>query len=238
MMDEPLFFSIVIPAHNEEAYVGRLLTSVGQLDYPHDRMEVIVVQNGSTDRTAAVVAQAALPWFTVETLAEPGVSKAKNRGIELLAEASDWVIFLDADTSLGPTFLHELDRFLRAHADRNLGHGMVSLLPYPDSRLARGWYHFYNVANRLTRTTRSIQVIRRDLLRDIRFDETLAFGEDTKMLAACSRRSRYFYMDTRSVFSSTRRFEEYGWMRQLFIWIYLTMLPYRTKQRMKYPAVR
>lgn len=238
MTDEPVFFSLVVPAHNEEAYVGKLLTSLGELDYPRGRMEVIVVQNGSTDRTAEVVAEAAPPWFKVETLAEPGVSRAKNRGIELVAEASEWVIFLDADTSVGPTFLRELDQFLRTHAGRNLGHGMVSLLPYPDSRLARGWYHFYNVANRLTRTTRSIQVIRRDLLRDTRFDETLSFGEDTKMLAACSRRSRFFYMDTHSVFSSTRRFEEYGWMRQLFIWIYLTMLPYRTKQRMKYPAVR
>jgi len=238
MTDEPLFFSIVIPAHNEEAYVGKLLTSLGQLDYPRDRFEVIVIQNGSTDRTAEVIAATALPSFQVVSQPEPGVSKAKNRGIDLVSEASDWVIFLDADTSLGPTFLRELDQFLRAHADRNLGHGMVSLLPYPDSRVARGWYHFYNVANRLTRTTRSIQCIRRDLLLDIRFDETLAFGEDTKMLAECSRRSRFFYMDTHSVLSSTRRFEEYGWMRQLFIWIYLTMLPYRRKQQMKYPAIR
>ena len=238
MTDEPLSFSIVIPAHNEEVYVGKLLTSIGQLEYPRDHLQVIVVQNGSTDRTAEAVRATALPWFTLDTLVEPGVSRAKNRGIDLMSDASDWGIFLDADTCLVPTFLGELDRFLRAHADRNLGHGMVSLLPYPDARVARGWYHFYNVANRLTRTTRSIQVIRRDLLRDIRFDETLAFGEDTKMLAACSRRSRFFYMDTHSVFSSTRRFEEYGWVRQLLIWIYLTMLPYRTKQRMKYPAIR
>lgn len=233
-----LFFSVIIPAHNEEAYVGNVLTSLKDIDYPRDKFEVIVVENGSTDRTNDIIREYAPASFKVVRLAEPGVSRAKNRGLDLVSQISSWVIVLDADTYPGTSFLRELDHFLEASAGRNLGTGMVSLLPAPDSRLARAWYHFFNLANYLTHTTRSIQCIRRDLLKDLRYDETLTFGEDTKMLQACSHTSRHFYLRTRSVVSSTRRFQQNGWIGQLFNWIYLASLPYSKKQSARYTAIR
>jgi len=118
------------------------------------------------------------------------VSRARNRGIDALSEASDWVIFLDADTYFEPTFLTELNRFLRSHAGGNLGTGMVSLRRVPDSRVARGWYHFCNSISYVTRTTKSIQFVRRDLLRGIRYDERLTFAEDVQLLMACRRLKR------------------------------------------------
>ena len=238
-MDEGfLFFSVIIPAHNEEAYVGKALVSLKNIDYPPDKFEVIVVENGSTDRTNDIIREYAPASFKVVRIAEPGVSRAKNRGIDLVSQISSWVIVLDADTYPGTTSFRELDRFLEANAGRNLGTGMVSLLPTPDSRLSRRWYRFYNLANYLTHTTRSIQCIRRDLLKDLRYDETLTFGEDTKMLRECNRTSRHFYLKTRSVVSSTRRFQENGWIRQLFSWIYLASLPYSKKQSARYTAIR
>lgn len=238
MSDEVLFFSIVIPAYNEENYIGKTLSALKELDYPPDRVEVIIVDNGSTDQTESVVAANAPVSWKIVRIEESGVSRAKNRGIDLVSKASDWVIFLDADTYFGATFLRELDRFLRANAGRNLGTGMVSLLPVPDSRGARGWYHFYNFISYATRTTKSIQFIRRDLLRDIRFDESLTFGEDARMLRECRCRARHFYLRSRSVFSSTRRFGRNGWIREPFTSIHLILLPYRKKQSIHYTAPR
>jgi glycosyltransferase involved in cell wall biosynthesis len=238
MSNEVLFFSIVIPAYNEEDYIGKTLSALKELDYPPDRFEVIIVENGSTDRTDSVVEANAPVSAKVVRIAEPGVARAKNRGIDLVSKASDWVIFLDADTYFTATFLKELDRFLRANAGRNLGTGMVSLLPVPDSRGARGWYHFYNFISYATRTTKSIQFIRRDLLGDIRYDESLTFGEDVRMLKECRRRARHFYLRSRSVFSSTRRFLRNGWIQEPFTSIYLIVLPYKKKQSIHYPAPR
>lgn len=238
MSDEVLFFSIVIPAYNEESYIGKTLSALKELDYPPDRVEVIIVDNGSTDQTESVVAANAPVSWKIVRIEESGVSRAKNRGIDLVSKASDWAIFLDADTYFAATFLRELDRFLRANAGRNLGTGMVSLLPIPDSRGARGWYHFYNFISYATRTTKSIQFIRRDLLRDIRFDESLTFGEDARMLMECSHRARHFYLRSRSVFSSTRRFGRNGWIREPFTSIHLILLPYRKKQSIHYTAPR
>jgi len=233
-----LFFSIVIPAHNEKKYVGTTLAALKELEYPSDRFEVIVVENGSTDQTASVIAAEAPASAKVDSIAEPGVSRAKNRGIELLSPSCDWVIFLDADTWFAPPFLKELNAFLQRNAGKNLGSGMISLRPVPDTRIARNWYRFYNFANYATATTRSIQCIRRDLLKGLRYDESLTFGEDTKMLKETKRRTRHFYLRTRSVFSSTRRFQENGWAHQLFSWIYMASLPYEKKKALRYPPTR
>ncbi|MHB8107529.1 MAG: glycosyltransferase family 2 protein [Candidatus Cryosericum sp.] len=238
MGNEALFFSIVIPAYNEEDYIGTTLSALKELDYPPDRFELIIVENGSTDRTDNVVAANAPVSTKVVRVAETGVSHARNLGADLVSKASDWVIFLDADTYFAPTFLTELDRFLRANAGRNLGTGMVSLRPVPDSRVARGWYHFYNFICYATRTTKSIQFIRRDLLNDIRYDESLTFGEDERMLMECRRRARHFYLRSNGVFSSTRRFLQNGWIRELLHSIHLIILPYKKKQSVDYAAPR
>jgi len=239
MSDQELFFSIVIPAYNEEKYIGTTLAALKQLDYPPDRFEVIVVDNGSTDQTESVVTANAAASWKINHIDEPGVSRARNRGIDLLSEASDWVIFLDADTYFAPGFLYELDGYFRAHGGSNLGTGMVSLRPVPDSRVARGWYDFYNAINYATRTTKSIQFVRRDLLRDIRYDESLTFGEDARLLMECRRlHTRHFYLRSRSVFSSTRRFLLHGWIREPLTSIHLILLPYRKKKSIHYPAPR
>lgn len=57
---EPMDFempmvSIIVPAHNEEAVIDRCLNSVKAQDYPHDKLEVIVVDDGSTDDTVSRV---------------------------------------------------------------------------------------------------------------------------------------------------------------------------------------
>ncbi|MHB8071191.1 MAG: glycosyltransferase family 2 protein [Candidatus Cryosericum sp.] len=238
MSNEALFFSIVIPAYNEEDYIGTTLSALKELDYRSDRFELIIVENGSTDRTDNVVAANAPVSAKVVRVAETGVSHARNLGADLVSKVSDWVIFLDADTYFAPIFLTELDRFLRANAGRNLGTGMVSLRPVPDSRVARGWYHFYNFICYATRTTKSIQFIRRNLLNDIRYDESLSFGEDERMLKECRRRARHFYLRSNGVFSSTRRFLQNGWMRELLHSIHLIILPYKKKQSVDYAAPR
>lgn len=47
-------FSIVVPVKNEEKVVGRLLDALSRLSYPADRREIIIVEDGSTDRTLEI----------------------------------------------------------------------------------------------------------------------------------------------------------------------------------------
>jgi glycosyltransferase involved in cell wall biosynthesis len=105
---KPLSISLVIPAYNEEHYLGRLLDSVEEARkrYPGE-VEVIVVDNGSTDRTREVARR-----FPVILAHEPKrcIACVRNRGGRM---AQGGVIaFCDADNVLDERIFEELDRHL------------------------------------------------------------------------------------------------------------------------------
>ena len=55
-MDSNLpFTSVIVPALNEERTIGDCLVSLLKMDYPQERREILVVDNGSTDSTAEIV---------------------------------------------------------------------------------------------------------------------------------------------------------------------------------------
>ena len=93
--------SIIMPAYNEErrlpGSLARLEAFLGKLDR---EVEVIVVENGSTDRTAAVVreCQQRLPWLRLLRVATPGKGGAVRAG--MLAATGDHLMFCDVDFSM------------------------------------------------------------------------------------------------------------------------------------------
>lgn len=91
-MTERTSVSIIIPAFNEEKYIGMCLESIKQLDYPLELIEVIVVDNGSTDTTIEIARSSNCK---VELLPLVNVSALRNRGASI-AEG-DVLAFLDAD---------------------------------------------------------------------------------------------------------------------------------------------
>jgi glycosyltransferase involved in cell wall biosynthesis len=84
--------SVVIPCYNGQAFIGETLASVlGQTYAP---FEVLVIDDGSTDNSAAVAA-AQGPPVRVVSQKNQGESVARNRGLD--EARGDWVAFLDAD---------------------------------------------------------------------------------------------------------------------------------------------
>lgn len=96
-------FSVVIPAFNEGEYLHRTLASLHDQDF-QGRVEIIVVDNGSTDDTAAIARA-----FGAITVFEPrqGVCWARQRGTELAS--GEFVVSTDADT------VHPRDWLSRIH---------------------------------------------------------------------------------------------------------------------------
>jgi glycosyltransferase involved in cell wall biosynthesis len=103
-------FSIIVPTYNAEHTISQAVSSCLDQTYPH--LEVIVVVNGTTDRTLSVLREIGDPRLTILEAAQRGRSKARNQGLN--AAVGDFVIFLDADDTLDRQKLWHVQKVLMA----------------------------------------------------------------------------------------------------------------------------
>jgi len=96
----PPLVSVIVPCHNHGAVVGDAIASVLEQPIP---VEVIVIDDGSTDTTPATLAAIEDPRVRTMRQEHSGPSSARNLGIELARGA--FVMFLDADDTIEPTKL-------------------------------------------------------------------------------------------------------------------------------------
>jgi cellulose synthase/poly-beta-1,6-N-acetylglucosamine synthase-like glycosyltransferase/peptidoglycan/xylan/chitin deacetylase (PgdA/CDA1 family) len=97
--------TVVIPAYNEEAGIAATVRSMAEADYP-GQVEIIVVDDGSSDDTAAVAARLGYPDVRVITQANTGKPGALNHGIQLARSAI--LVLVDGDTIFQPDTLRRL----------------------------------------------------------------------------------------------------------------------------------
>lgn len=115
--------TVVVPAFNVEGYITDCLDSIiGQQAWP--RSQVLVVDDGSTDATAAVVSAYAASHPRVRLVRRPnggpGAGAARNTGMDLVD--TEYVMFLDGDDELAPGGLSKLVAGLdRHHLDVAVG---------------------------------------------------------------------------------------------------------------------
>lgn len=103
--------SVVVPAHNEEKLLPRCLDALLAQDYPGS-VEIIVVDNGSTDRTSEMAER---PGVTVLHMRQPGYRAALARGFA--AAHGEIIASTDADSEVPWNWLSRLVREYEAHPD-------------------------------------------------------------------------------------------------------------------------
>jgi len=218
------FFSFVIPAHNEELLIDRTLSCLENLDYPKDRYEVIVVENGSIDATYALAERHASDTFKIFSSQEKGVSKARNLGKTKVSPEIDWCIFMDADVFLKEGFLKELNDFIEKCP--RACYGTTTVLLDDDSPAAKFWSAFNNFFYGFFEVLFTIHIVRKDLLPKVSYDENLISGEDIQYGRALSKYGNYFFMTTKTVAASARRFKKKGYVAMFFINLYHGLICY------------
>jgi cellulose synthase/poly-beta-1,6-N-acetylglucosamine synthase-like glycosyltransferase len=116
------FFSIIIPARNEALVIKDCIKKIQAQNYPSNLFEVIVVNDHSSDNTAALVQelQASFDGLHLIHLADfvsGNINAYKKRAIEIAAAEAkgDWIVTTDADCEVLPSWLKNLDQFIQAN---------------------------------------------------------------------------------------------------------------------------
>ena len=112
--------SIVIPCFNREQYIGASIESC--LAQTHAAAEIVVVDDGSTDRSVAKI-QSYGPRVTCIQSTNQGPGHARNLGVK--AATGDYVQFLDSDDLLVPDALANALAMFRAFPDSDIVYGRV-----------------------------------------------------------------------------------------------------------------
>lgn len=100
-------FSIIIPARNEEATIGRCLDSIAALEWDRSEYEVIVVDNGSHDLTAAIAM-----GKNARVLLQPDLTIAALRNCGAHTARGEILVFLDADCTVEKNWLREAAKYI------------------------------------------------------------------------------------------------------------------------------
>ena len=106
-------FSIIIPLYNKESSVAKTLDTV--LAQTFTDYEVIVVDDGSTDRSLPIVQTFTDSRIKVYTKKNGGVSHARNYGIE--RANNDYIAFLDADDAWDSNYLEEMSKMIERYPE-------------------------------------------------------------------------------------------------------------------------
>ncbi|HVM18189.1 MAG TPA: glycosyltransferase family 2 protein [Gaiellaceae bacterium] len=175
--------SLVVAAHDEEAVIERRLENLLALDYPPDKVEVVVASDASSDRTDELVEAVAAREPRVRLLAVPrgGKVAAQNRAVR--QTAGEILAFSDANATWAPDALRKL---VRNFADPDVAYVCGRLrLERADGTNREGAYWRYELwlreaESRLSSVTGgngSIYAVRRSDYVDVdpRFGHDLAF---------------------------------------------------------------
>lgn len=203
--------SVIIPAYNAEKYVGRCVNSVLEQDY--EGMEIIVVNDGSTDGTDRVLSEFGDRIRYIKKEKNGGVSAARNSALE--AASGDYVLFVDSDDSIPrgavKKYLEIAESFkpdiIRGNYDMVYPSGETKpqLNPFAEERLIRkkdfAKYVYSHFAYGIRYNTTCAALVKRSLIKH-RFRTDMKTGEDAVFMMDV-------YTNAESAFISTDVFYNY-----------------------------
>jgi glycosyltransferase involved in cell wall biosynthesis len=130
------FVTVVIPCRNEEKHIARCLQSILDNDYPNERMEILLVDGMSEDRTREIVAgySARYPMIRVVENRKKHIPAAMNVGIR--AARGERILKMDAHSTYQREYISRCVRYQDQYGAENSG-GIAKIVPGADTLTAR-----------------------------------------------------------------------------------------------------
>jgi len=220
--------SVIVPAFNESANIAATVRSLARNDYPD--IEVIVVDDGSTDGTAEVVWRLGIPGIRVVRQPNAGKAVALNTGLSYAR--NEVIVMVDADTVFEPD---AIGRLVQAFADPAVGAVSGNTKVANRKGLLGRWQHLeyvigFNLDRRLfdlgecmPTVPGAIGAFRREALSDVAGVSTQTLAEDTDLTMAILRAGwRVIYDESAIAWTEVPVTLRQLW-RQRYRWCYGTM---------------
>ncbi|UUA71401.1 glycosyltransferase [Cellvibrio sp. QJXJ] len=173
------FVSIVMPAFNEEKYIELSLIAVMQMDYPKHKLEIIVVDNGSTDKTVEIAKR-----YADKVIVHPNVKVGGVRNEGVRQSNGEIIAFIDSDCLPAKGWLRDSLDYMKENSCDAVG-GIYLLREHP-SWVESAWLinpkPKDGVTNRLVGG--SILISKDSFISCGMFDEALNAGEDYALARA------------------------------------------------------
>ncbi len=132
--------SVLIPAHNEERVIGRILQGMTELTYPKDKLEVIVIDDGSADQTGNIAERFAKKYEYIGVIhrdveiSGKGKAAALNEGLK--HATGEIICLFDADYYPQREILEKLTTYF-VNPEVGAVQGRVTVLNEPDTIVTR-----------------------------------------------------------------------------------------------------
>ncbi|SFC17257.1 glycosyltransferase family 2 protein [Butyrivibrio sp. YAB3001] len=94
--------TVIIPAYNIESLITKCVESVVKQDYPADLLEIIVVDDGSTDKTGQIIDELSNKYSNVHAYHKDNGGSSSARNLGLLHATGDYIGFVDSDDYVDP----------------------------------------------------------------------------------------------------------------------------------------
>lgn len=183
------FLSIVIPVYNVKNYLRQSLDSIF-CQKGTQEFEVIAVNDGSTDCSLDIIREYEHRYKNIRVINKPneGVSTTRNRGLE--EATGEYIFFMDADDLLSPFFFSTIIPLLKEHKIDILAWNYATFYRHPrfsqiqkleiqyidcDKNNNSAFNYLMKVGSAVSLETK---IIRREILKDLRFDTNMSYGED------------------------------------------------------------
>ena len=212
------YFSIIVPAHNEERVIGKLLETISAQS--HRDFEVIVCDNSSDDETHSRVHEFKHTVPSLILLEEKlhNVSEARNKAAEYAQ--GEYLIFLDADVTIEEHFLKAVKRHIQVDHPSMM---TVWNRPSPPSWEGRVIFGVMNRAVQMLQykfptANGPCIIMKRSLFEKVKgFDRTIFFGEDFDLVKRAHKAGGTLRVYKNPLlFVSTRRFQQEGFIVSLY----------------------